>query len=286
MRKPLVIDLFCGLGGWTKGFLSEGWGAIGFDIERHRYPKREVNLDASAGADQAPLTGELAEYPAQLVLQDVLTLDGRQFRGHADMIVASPPCQEYSYTAMPWKRAKEIARSLRGEGEFPQDYTGSRTIEQLNALFRAALRIAKEAQLPILIENVKGAQPWVGRAQANYGSYYLWGDIAQVGGRIVRPDRVAFGMASVKAMGRGAAKFNPDGTEHPQGSWFAVADCFNDPSWPGKQGGTKQRGSGPEWFDNGIASHGSRSNARKAASAMIAEIPFDLASYVARVFKP
>jgi hypothetical protein len=60
MSKPLCIDLFCGLGGWTEGFLSEGWDVVGFDIERHQY------------GDQ--------RYPAQLVLQDVLTLHGSQFR--------------------------------------------------------------------------------------------------------------------------------------------------------------------------------------------------------------
>jgi site-specific DNA-cytosine methylase len=25
MNKPLAIDLYCGLGGWTEGFLAEGW---------------------------------------------------------------------------------------------------------------------------------------------------------------------------------------------------------------------------------------------------------------------
>jgi hypothetical protein len=35
--KPLVVDLCCGLGGWTRGFLAEGFDAIGFDIERHVY---------------------------------------------------------------------------------------------------------------------------------------------------------------------------------------------------------------------------------------------------------
>lgn len=42
----------------------------------------------------------------------------------------------------------------------------------------------------------------------------------------------------------------------------------------------------PAWFYIGAAARGSQTSARKAASAMIAEIPFELASYVARVFKP
>lgn len=71
MKKPLAIDLFCGLGGWTEGLLAEGWEVIGFDIEAHEY-------------------GE-AKYPATLVLQDVLTLHGSQFKDAA-LIVASPPC--------------------------------------------------------------------------------------------------------------------------------------------------------------------------------------------------
>src|SRR6266581_3173589 len=72
MSQPLAIDLFCGLGGWAEGFLAEGYDVVGFDIERHDYG-----------------TGG---YPAQLVLQDVTTLHGSQFR-EAAVIVASPPCQ-------------------------------------------------------------------------------------------------------------------------------------------------------------------------------------------------
>ena len=60
MTKPLAIDLFCGLGGWTDGLLAEGWDVVGFDIERHEYGEHR--------------------YPAQLVIQDVLTLHGSQFR--------------------------------------------------------------------------------------------------------------------------------------------------------------------------------------------------------------
>lgn len=112
---PLAIDLFCGLGGWTEGLLAEGYRVVGFDIERHVY-----------GAHK---------YPAQLVLQDVLTIHGRQFR-NADLIVASPPCQEYNYMAMPWTIAKEK------QAEYE---SGVRDVKQLTALFDACFQIQREA---------------------------------------------------------------------------------------------------------------------------------------------
>lgn len=172
--KPLLVELFCGLGAVSKVFEEEGWRCVGFDIERHVYgPER---------------------YPCQLVLQDVLTLHGSQFRD-ADFIWASPPCQEFSYMAMPWSRGKEIADALRGgEGKgFPDGYTGSRSVKALRALFDACFRIQREASIaaghhiPMVVENVKGAQPWVGQARANFGSFYLWSDIGMANSNIVVP---------------------------------------------------------------------------------------------------
>jgi hypothetical protein len=81
-----------------------------------------------------------------------------------------------------------------------------------------------------------------------------------------------------------AAQRYRDGIKHG-------GDCFSDPNWPGKQGGTKSiaiGGTYAERKERGDISclHGSRSDSRKAASAMIAKIPFALAQYIARAFKP
>lgn len=50
--------------------------------------------------------------------------------------------------------------------------------------------------------------------------------------------------------------------------------------------GERNNGKGNRWFQDGAARHGSKSKARKAASAMIAKIPFVLARYIAQVYKP
>ena len=262
-RKPLCIDLFCGLGGWADGFLAEGYDVIGFDIERHDYG-----------------TGG---YPGQLVLQDVLTLDGRQFR-NAAVIVASPPCQAYSYRAMPWKVAKALPPPS-------------------NQLFEACFRIQHEANsemgnrrsIPLIVENVKGAQPWVGSARWHYGSFYLWGDVPA----LMPPTHHLKGYGGTwfgKSHGSELdwKEQNPrdglrSGIKVPgqkNGEEYAFTRGPQKRSDPRDIRGTKHEGSGEVWFDTGFTKLSSRSAARKAASAQIAKIPFPLAQWIAKTFKP
>ena len=231
---PLAIDLYAGLGGWTDGLLAEGFDVIGFDIERHQY-----------GAHR---------YPAQLVVQDVLTLHGSQFRDAA-LIVASPPCQAYSYRAMPWSRAKALP---------PPD----------NTLFEACFRIQREAceaagrHIPLVVENVRGAQPWVGRARWNFGSFYLWGDV---------PALMPF--IAPRSTLKAAFSHQPGGIT----IWQAYRERMAR-----REGGDGLK-CGGDWFNSEQLSisrlTSSKSPDRKAASAMIAKIPLPLSRHIAAVYR-
>jgi hypothetical protein len=267
--KPTAVDLFCGLGGWTEGLLAEGYKVVGFDIEEHVYGEHK--------------------YPGKLILADVLTLHGSLF-ARADLIVASPPCQEYSYMAMPWSRAKAKAAAIRA------DTTGAE-MERLTRLFRSCFRIQREAcvaagrHIPMVVENVRGAQPWVGKAQGNFGSFYLWGDVpplpkavkaVKVGGKgswadFHKPDYVAHGMnRTAEARLRGekgvGPKWDPDGRK-AEGLKLRDQDGY-ERTHPNAFGWKSPRTS------SGAVS------ARKFASAMIAKIPLVLSRHIAVTFKP
>jgi hypothetical protein len=272
-QKPLAIDLYCGLGGWTEGLLAEGYRVVGFDIERHAYGGHR--------------------YPAQLVLQDVRTIHGSQFKDAA-LIVASPPCQEYSYMAMPWTKAKQKIREYED---------GTRDVTQLTALFDACFRIQREASdaaghhIPLVVENVRGAQRWVGRARWNFGPFYLWGDV---------PALMPITKKAVKVPTMGSGWYHPSDPRHVPGRGFNThadrmvresmrrTDKGNGARFTSRDcgveaAGVKQRGSGREWFaGEGKISRvtSSKLPARKAASAMIAKIPTVLARHIAATYYP
>jgi len=156
MTEPLAIDLFSGLGGWAEGAEAEGFHVRRYDL-----------------FDMFTETGTPKPEGLDLVLRDVLTIHGAEL-ADADLILASPPCQFFSYTAMPWSLAKERAARTRADPEL---------LAKELALFNACFRIQREAceaagrHIPMVIENVNGAQPWVGRARWSFGSFFLWGDV-------------------------------------------------------------------------------------------------------------
>ena len=63
-----VLDLFCGLGGWSVGFHREGFDCTGIDLKDREYPYRFIQTDIM---DWVP-------------------------EGYYDVIVGSPECRDFS----------------------------------------------------------------------------------------------------------------------------------------------------------------------------------------------
>lgn len=301
--KPIVFDFFCGLGGWSEAFIAEGYEAIGFDIEAHDY--------GNGG------------YPGKLVLRDIRSITGSELvktYGVPTCIVASPPCQEFSYMAMPWSKAKEKQRKILADPDEQKRLTG---------LFNECFRIQREVSeaaghyVPMVVENVRGAQRWVGKARWNFGSFYLWGDvpalmpipikarklpgnnsercwedrpIARLCDALKGEGNKTSGMnwsdRSIKGQdftriagiqsGTKVESENGRRTDIGKGARFTIRDCGNE-------------GSKGNWLEKpdpvigkrplvGQRATGSKSKARKQASAEIAKIPYALAQWIAKCF--
>jgi hypothetical protein len=142
----------------------------------------------------------------------------------------------------------------------------------------------------MIVENVRGAQKWVGRARWNFGSFYLWGDVP------------ALMPVTAKAVKVGGLDWkHPDDPRHRPGqafnthaerniknnggSWFAIAlsqvgfNCANAREFGHMVEGAEYRRTADDKRQH-------IGKTRKFASAMIAKIPQPLARHIARTFVP
>ena len=135
-----LLDLFCGMGGWSIGFYREGFECTGVDV-----------VDVG--------------YPYNLVLRDV-----REYHpepGVYDVVVASPPCTEFSsITMLSWRKGQ------RGPPE----------PEKGMELVREAKRVIDEAKPRFwLLENVYGSIDHISRLLGKplviAKPWILWGNI-------------------------------------------------------------------------------------------------------------
>lgn len=81
MKRPRLLDLYCGGGGAGMGYHRAGFEVVGVDINRQ------------------------PNYPFEFIQADVLALD-RGFLLAFDAIHASPPCQRYTRKAPNWGRPR------------------------------------------------------------------------------------------------------------------------------------------------------------------------------------
>lgn len=138
-----VLDLCAGELGWSKIFAARGHHCVCVDIKE---PKE-------------------VPYGCEFIKNDVLDVlwigTGFRFLCHYpqirnfDFICVSTPCEEFS-----------TMRNFRPPVPYP-----AKGIQ----LFNHARALCEASGLPYVMENVAGAQRYVGRAGAKCGSYFLWG---------------------------------------------------------------------------------------------------------------
>lgn len=137
-----VLDVCCGRGGWAVPFVEDGDDVIGIDIK------------------QQP-------YPAKLIIQDIRTVSGDQFKGF-DLIIGSPPCVAFS-------NARYKSRHVHHKNPNPEEGMG---------LIHEFWRIVDEAQPTFYaMENIKAlTKYWDRKPQWHFkiskgGKRCLWTNI-------------------------------------------------------------------------------------------------------------
>jgi hypothetical protein len=75
--KNVLLDLFCGSGGWSIPALEKGWLCYGIDIVNHGYPGRFTKMS-------------LPQNPTFLM------------QCRPTLVVASPPCEQFARKHLPW----------------------------------------------------------------------------------------------------------------------------------------------------------------------------------------
>jgi len=132
-----VLDLFSGLGGFSQAFKDRGHTVITVDNE----PKFKPDI-----------------------CKDIIKLSKKDFNGYNfDIILASPPCTEFSKDNM------------------PSSWNKNRSVNPDTLLLQKTLKIIYWIKPRYwIVENVSGARPYfypfLGEPVKKVGSRYLWGN--------------------------------------------------------------------------------------------------------------
>lgn len=234
--KPLALDLFKGLGGATRGLKAAGFFVIGIDNEDYSTMEGYVAPDAFIQADIREVAKDVRKY--LLALQ-------------VDFVWASPPCQEFSYESFPFKRCRDKAALHAAD----------------KSLWESAVKIAADLNAPIVIENVRGAEKYFGKAKAHYGSFYLWYDVPFM----LPMGRPVKGFQEVKVGG------TRNGLQRSGG-------LLNQKRGYKKMFGSEKYSSSNRFENHPGAQMGSQSQSRKEWSALAAMIPEELSTWIGEVF--
>ena len=142
-KKRVILDLCSGLGGWTEAFVQAGWTVI--------------RIENNPALQYVPFTLELDVLQWEDWIDDI---------PHPEIIVASPPCRDFS-------DAKDAPK--------PRARRAGEPYEPDMSLVQACLDIIDYLKPGFwVLENVRGAQefflPLIGGRRQRVESFYLWGN--------------------------------------------------------------------------------------------------------------
>ncbi len=127
-----VLDLFCGRKGFSRAFRDRGDKITTIDINKKFHP------DICANINHLPFKNVSTRW---------------------DVVLASPPCTEFTQSILPW---------------YPE------SIPSMDLLHKTIEIIKQIKPLYWIIENVKGSatwfEPFIGHYRQRAGSRYLWGN--------------------------------------------------------------------------------------------------------------
>jgi DNA (cytosine-5)-methyltransferase 1 len=145
-KKSLVIDMFCGAGGFSLGLSRVGFKIVAA-IDNNPDAIRTYRLNHPEIPDEAIIEDEIQSDARRVKLKQLRNLLKGQ---ELDLLVGGPPCQGYSMMGNRVPHKYE-----NGNKSFGSDYKF--TEDKRNHLFKAMLRVARELKPRyVVIENVPG----------------------------------------------------------------------------------------------------------------------------------
>jgi hypothetical protein len=150
-----MLDLFAGRLGWMKAFLARGWDVTAVDlVEPPEIPQGVTFVKLDVMKLQVVSFGGFMRF---------WTTDGDEpnplwEHPRFDFVCASSPCEEFSVHGMP---------HFHPNPKYPD--TAIR-------LFQHTRQMCEFSWTPYIMENVRAAQKFVGRAVNHCGPFYLWGN--------------------------------------------------------------------------------------------------------------
>jgi len=143
-----VLDLFAGELGWSRIFAARGHECICIDL------KTPKNIPLGCQFIKADVLSLFSRRTGFVSLRQ----DGYNWTEEFDFIVASSPCEEFSVHGM---------KHFHPNPKYP---------EMGIMLFNHTRQLCEATGLPYLMENVRAAQRFVGKAVHHCGPYFLWGN--------------------------------------------------------------------------------------------------------------